>query len=469
LGAISIFQIVKHIHALHRVRVKSTPEQIRAIQRENLERLIRHAVERAPFYRKLYDGIDLDRFGLEDLPPVTKRMLMENFNDAVTVDDLKIDEVAAFIDDPGKIGQLLKDRYIPAHTSGTTGIRGYFINNIQEWTFSQALAVVREGKVKVPPSVVILPLRPFWKFHFAVITATGGHFASYLLQKVTSSLRERLARIWELSILTPVDELIDVLNRIKPYGFLIYPSVLDELAQAQLEGRLRIKPTVIAMSGEPFTDQARRRTERAFPKAILIETYGTTECVAMAKECSEGFLHVNSDQVILESVDEHGRAVPEGAEGDKVFLTNLYNYTQPLIRYEITDSVTYLPGTCACESSLPRVRVHGRTNDALRFADRAGRPVSILPIPFLLEMIRVEGVKQYQIVQRARNALIVRYTPEPGFDRGRIEAGVREVYGGMFARNGLGDAVSMDFEVVSELPRDPRSGKVKQVVTELDA
>lgn len=47
-----------------------------AIQRRRLEKLVRHAVERSPFYRDHYRNIDLDRVDLAALPPVTKSQLM---------------------------------------------------------------------------------------------------------------------------------------------------------------------------------------------------------------------------------------------------------------------------------------------------------------------------------------------------------------------------------------------------------
>jgi len=41
------------------------------LARRRLRRLVALAVARSPFYRRLYQGIDLRRLRLEDLPPVT--------------------------------------------------------------------------------------------------------------------------------------------------------------------------------------------------------------------------------------------------------------------------------------------------------------------------------------------------------------------------------------------------------------
>ena len=47
--------------------------------------------------------------------------------------------------------------------------------------------------------------------------------------------------------------------------------------------------------------------------------------------------------MVIEIVDENNRAVSPGQPGAKVLLTNLINYAQPLIRYELTDSVVESP------------------------------------------------------------------------------------------------------------------------------
>jgi phenylacetate-CoA ligase len=44
------------------------------------------------------------------------------------------------------------------------------------------------------------------------------------------------------------------------------------------------------------------------------------------------------NSAIVEVVDEAGRHVAPGEPGSKVLLTNLVNLTQPLIRYELSDS-----------------------------------------------------------------------------------------------------------------------------------
>src|SRR6266436_5075795 len=49
-------------------------------------------------------------------------------------------------------------------------------------------------------------------------------------------------------------------------------------------------------------------------------------------------------------VSSRGHPVPPGERADKIYVTNLFNHTLPLIRYEITDEVTLLDEPCRCGS-----------------------------------------------------------------------------------------------------------------------
>ena len=78
--------------------------------------------------------------------------------------------------------------------------------------------------------------------------------------------------------------------------------------------------------------------------------YAATEAPTIAASSPEHpELEIAEDVVVIEIVDENNRPVPPGRPGAKVLLTNLINYAQPLIRYELTDSVV------ESRSPIPRV------------------------------------------------------------------------------------------------------------------
>jgi phenylacetate-CoA ligase len=121
------------------------------------------------------------------------------------------------------------------------------------------------------------------------------------------------------------------------------------LADEQHAGRLQIAPVCLVSSAEVLTLVLRQRVEVVWGRHVLFNQYGVTEAGTFAVECkSHSGLHLFEDLVIFEVVDQQNRPVPPGNYGDKVLLTVLFNHTQPLIRYELTDSVRVATGRCPC-------------------------------------------------------------------------------------------------------------------------
>jgi hypothetical protein len=99
----------------------------------------------------------------------------------------------------------------------------------------------------------------------------------------------------------------------------------------------------------------------------VTDNYSASEAIGMTFECRRRQLHVNADWYILEPVDEAYEPVPPGQPSHSVLVTNLANRVQPIIRYELGDSITVSPARCPCGSPLPAIRVEGRTDEILSF------------------------------------------------------------------------------------------------------
>ena len=128
-------------------------------------------------------------------------------------------------------------------------------------------------------------------------------------------------------------------------------------------------------------------------------------------------MHLYEDLAILEVVDEHNRPVPPGRPGYKVLVTNLHNRTQPLIRYELADSVTLAEGSDA--SGLPFRRlaaVDGRSDDILRFPSPSGGETAVHPYRLRAPLAAFGELRQYQIVQH-QGGLQIRIVATPSAPR----------------------------------------------------
>lgn len=70
--------------------------------------------------------------------------------------------------------------------------------------------------------------------------------------------------------------------------------------------------------------------------------------------CGHG-MHLPDDLCGFEPVGAAGQPITPGSTSRGAYVTNLYNQTLPLIRFEVTDEVTVLDGACACGSALTRI------------------------------------------------------------------------------------------------------------------
>ena len=103
------------------------------LQERRLRALVKHAIEHVPLYAELYAGKDAANAPLSSLPPISKTLLMQRFNDSVADSALTLDAARAFGEDRTAVGHLLRDSLVLNMTSGTTGHVGYFVTGQSTW------------------------------------------------------------------------------------------------------------------------------------------------------------------------------------------------------------------------------------------------------------------------------------------------------------------------------------------------
>jgi phenylacetate-coenzyme A ligase PaaK-like adenylate-forming protein len=137
-------------------------------------------------------------------------------------------------------------------------------------------------------------------------------------------------------------------------------------------------------------------------------SYGASEFYSIAFECAHGQLHLNDDWVILEGLDRKGGPTPPGEFSHTTLLTNLANRIQPLLRYEMTDRVRFVPGACVCGCAFPVIEVQGRSDQALLLPGLRGGNVVLLALALESVLEEAADVTQFQLVQRTPLALELR-------------------------------------------------------------
>lgn len=262
------------------------------------------------------------------------------------------------------------------------------------------------------------------------------------------------------SVQQPLASLVAELQAFDPVMLTGYPSALDLLAEEQSAGRLHLKPVTIELGGESLSQEVHTRISATFGCPVR-SLYAASECQAMAFSCDHGWLHVNSDWVILEPVDETLRPTPPGKFSNTVLLTNLANRVQPIIRYDLGDSVLVRPDPCPCGSVLPAIRVAGRHDDVLRLEDADGGIVKIPPLAIGAVVDETPGVHRGQILQTGPATIHLRLDLETEVDGERVW---REVTANLRAYLAAQQLANVDVVRTSESPQQTaRFGKFRQV------
>ena len=117
-----------------------------------------------------------------------------------------------------------------------------------------------------------------------------------------------------------------------------YASTVALLASEQEAGRLHINPMLVTVESETLAASEYERISRTF-NARVGNVYVCSECPGLGYGCAHGWLHIHSDWVILEPVDANFQPTPPGEVSHTVLLSNLYNRAQPILRYDLGDSV----------------------------------------------------------------------------------------------------------------------------------
>ncbi|MDN8615213.1 phenylacetate--CoA ligase family protein [Variovorax ginsengisoli] len=384
---------------------RGSSSAIAALQARRLADLLASARLHSPLYRGLLEGHDLDRVRLSDLPISRKADLMGRFDEWVADPGLRLDDLRRFVSDVDRIADPFLGRYVVWESSGSTGEPGMFVQDAKAMAVYDALEALRQPALR--------PLKRLWDpwgwtDRIAFVGATGGHFASTVsIERLRRLDPVRLDRIRSISFLQPVRGIVDALNDYRPTVIATYPSAAVLLAEERAAGRLRASPGEIWTGGEDLSPAKREFVRRGFGCPVA-NSYGASEFLSIASECEQGQLHLNSDWVILEPVDGQGRALLPGEAGATTLLTNLANHVQPLIRYDLGDRVTVQRGPCSCGSSLPVIRVQGRSEDTLHLG-RAGRgSVSVLPLALTTMLEDDAGLFDFQLVQEGPCELLLR-------------------------------------------------------------
>jgi phenylacetate-CoA ligase len=253
-----------------------------------------------------------------------------------------------------------------------------------------------------------------------------------------------------------MDRYLDEVARLHPKMLFGYASALALLARhAESRGRsladLGVKVTFT--TGETLYPDQREVVERVFG-APVANGYGSRDAGFIAHQCPVGAMHLSSEHIVVELLDESGQPVGPGETGE-VVVTHLATDDFPFIRYRTGDMAVMAQAGCACGRGLPALeRVLGRSTDFIRTP--SGNVMHALAL--IYEVRDKPGVKAFKFVQEADLSLELLVVAGPEFSSVAEAA----TLSGLRAR--MGEGARLQLRRVADIPPE-KSGKFRYVVS----
>lgn len=380
-------------------------EQIKKWQNERLHELVDYARTNSPFFKKLYAQLP-DNYSLEDLPETTKADLMVDYNSWPTDGEVTLEGVQDYLkslnDDPN-----LKylDKYTGLATSGTSGNRMPMLRDSLHNLIHGQMLVQRLRKDAYADPRCQHQMRMGSVIY---CDPNASAYAGFMRMKKASGLPDNMMKAF--SILSPMEDLLAELNDFQPEYMTGYPSVISEIAAAQLDGKIDIHPMCVSCSAETMTDQHYSTIRKAWgDDCHIMNNFCSTEGGEIAMSCRYNHLHVNEDWVILEPIDKDGKPTTPGELSDSVLVTDLTNFIQPIIRYKVDDHILWHTEGCECGNPRPWIEVRGRKG-GVDFSF-GGKPLNTLLISAMLE--EYKEVVNYQVIKNSETEIEVRLVTFP--------------------------------------------------------
>ena len=352
-------------------RLRWDAGRLAAERERRLRELLVYAADRSPFWRERLAGIDLANFteaDLPSLPVLTRAEMMAEFDRVVTDPRLTLARIQQHLDQPDGDRGYMDDQYQAIITSGYIGSQAVHVYGWDEFVTFVMQGSRWTGRRGEDPEAVLAQAFATSTRHESGIFHDFSTFESGGPQSHCSGGTQ------------PLDEIVDGLNNASPpvQALQAWPSLMRELALEAIAGRLTIKPTWVSVAGEVCTPPVRE----AIRSAWGIETsefWGCSEgTYAFPCGVGEG-MHVADDLVILEPADADGNVVPYGQPAERLLYTNLFNKTQPLIRYDLVDAVTMSDEPCPCGCAHRRITaVHGRIDGTFQYDNGSAVPRAAL-------------------------------------------------------------------------------------------
>lgn len=424
--------VKKYLSETADAELKSLAE-IEALRDAKLGNLIRYAYRNNPFYTKKFDerGVRPDQIkGIGDLSRllvISKKEVLDNEKTMITPN----------------FHQKLYTR----KTGGSTGMTLHFMKEADALALNDAIMYrcYRWYDIDIGDKQA-----RFWGVPVTSKLRWKEQFKDFILNRIRVSAFD----ISELSCLKQYERI----KRFRPayfygyttaiYGFCLFMKKLGiDLNDLNLKA--------VICTAEKMYDHHRALFNEVFACPVVDE-YGSSENGILAFQCKKGNMHMMSDHMCIEFLDENDKPVQPGKLG-RIVVTDLASHGMPLIRYDIGDMGRPSEKKCSCGVNLPLMEiVEGRKEDFIR--TKEGK---LVHAAYLCYTLKDDTVHEFKMYQKAMDFLLVQIVKAPQYSADTEKTLERKL------RTALGEEVKIAFEYLDRIPRE-KSGKLRYFVSQIN-
>lgn len=399
-------------------------DRLRALQLRKLGRLVQHAYNHVPYYRQAMSeaGVHPNEVtSLEDLvrlPMLSKDSVRRNLYFDLFADTHR------------------KRWMQKIATSGSTGepFTVYADRQQLQMRFATTLRALEWTG---------------WRFGDRQVRLWHQTIGMTRLQTV----RERLDALFMRRLFIPAFELTPtnlerMLDRISAHRPVLvdgYAESLNFLASYIREGGKAVfSPKAVMSSAQALSAATKRLIEEEF-RTRVFDKYGSREFSGIAYQCGESdYYHVMDESYLVEIVVEGRPALP--GEVGEIVITDLNNFSMPLIRYRIGDLAVAADEStrCECGRELSRIdKIQGRTQAIVHCGNGVWLPGAFFGHFFKDYEF---AIRLYQIVQTRKGEFQLRIVKNRQFEDRTFERLMAEL------RSYVGAETLIDIQFVDEIP-----------------
>lgn len=440
-----------HLYRFKKNTLKSR-EQIKKLQQQKLKKLLHYVYRNSAYYRNAFQKIgireeDLDSVPLHSLPVMNKDVLLEHYDEIVTDEAVRQADIKVFSDNTDIKSEKYLGRYHIVHSSGSTGVEKYFLYDDKAWR-QMLLGIIRGALWGMHMSDILKLLKE--KPRILYVAATEGRYGGAMA--VGDGVTDLGASQRCLDINMPMEKWIETVTELKPNIIIGYPSAIKLLAEQMKQRSMQGSFKRIISCGEPLTTSLRKYLEQYF-QCMVINFYGASESLALGLEANgtDGMI-LFDDLNIIEVID------------GEMYITCLYNYSQPLIRYHLTDKLKPRPERDGIGFSRADVLLC-RNEDAMWFEREDGSREFLHPLS--VEGLCVEGLLDYQFVQTTKQTFEIwaELSAEhaSGAAKERIERGIQKLINPLLKEKRLTNII-YEIKFTEHILPENSTGKKKLIV-----